>query len=301
MRPTEPKLRDLYLQKTDAEIGAMFGVSGRSVCDWRKQYGISTNPDHRPSHNIDEKTLRELNVLHTDAEIGVILGVSGRSIHNWRARLGIQQRHAGRRRPSAYSLDVDFFENIDSEEKAYILGLLSADGYVDRTGKWVAIALQERDEHILVDLKRAINSSAPIRCKTSVGGFAGSKPQKVLTLSSRKLVVDLARFGVVPRKSYTITYPVIDPNLDRHFIRGIVDGDGHIGDRQFIVLGTDRLLEDVRKRVLFHTGKLLSESRLRGFQRLVGSRRDAAVLKWLYEGATIFIRRKHQRFAEHWS
>jgi len=301
MRPTKAKLLQLYKRRTDSKIAELYGVSTRSVCGWRMEYGIATNPDHRHSNNLDEQTLRELSVVHTDAEIGDMLGISGRSVGNWRERFGILQRHSGRRRPTAHALDVDFFSQIDTEQKAYALGLLSADGYVCKSGKWIAISLQARDQHILADLRRAMGSSAPLRDKRSVGGFPGSTPQKVITFCSRKLVSDLARFGVVPRKSHSLSYPDIDQSLDRHFIRGIIDGDGYIGPRQFVILGTDSILKKMRNCIFRHTGQLLSESRLRGYQRLVGSRRDMAVLKWIYEDATIFLRRKHLTFLKCWS
>jgi hypothetical protein len=206
------------------------------------------------------------------------------------------------RRSSAYPLDCDFFASVNSEPKAYFLGFLAADGYVAKSGKWVACCVSETDVHILEEMRLAMGSGAPIAAKISRGGYPNTKPQRVITFCSRKLIGDLASLGIVPGKSKTLTYPLIPADVERHFLRGLLDGDGWIGPRQFAFTGTADVLDGICKAVLRHTGQALAHSKFTsGHGRLIGSWRDRDVLRWLYTEAGWFLRRKHQKVLDSWT
>jgi len=54
-----------------------------------------------------------------------------------------------------YNVNEKFFDNIDTEEKAYILGFIYADGNIDQPpNNKLNINLQEKDIHILEDIRR---------------------------------------------------------------------------------------------------------------------------------------------------
>lgn len=127
-----------------------------------------------------------------------------------------------------YSLDKDYFEVVDTEEKAYWLGFIYADGCVRRLeGKAnVAIGLHPKDENHLVKFRECIKSDIPIsRYKHSKGLYETSK----ITINSTKMAYDLIKLGCVPNKTYKkISIPNINDNLKIPFIRGFLDGDGWI-------------------------------------------------------------------------
>jgi hypothetical protein len=249
MRVSKTKLMALYETKHDEQIGKMFGVTGRSVGDWRRHYGIPTKP-----------------------------------------------------RVNRYALDHDFFAVINTEQKAYALGLLSADGSVSRSGKQVSIALQVRDKHILYDLRRAMQSDARVFDKAP-GGFPGSGPRKQITFDSKKLVADLAKHGIVPGKSVTLRYPNIPWHLERHFLRGSLDGDGHIRalpKKAFYFLGTSAFIDGVANAIHTHTGISLTKARAKECWRLSGYGGSAKVLHWIYRDATISLRRKRRVYLNYW-
>jgi hypothetical protein len=251
MRITKSQLVALYAKRTDDQIGKLFGVTGHSVGDWRRHYGIQRKP--RETYN-------------------------------------------------KYTLDRDFFAKIDTEEKAYALGLIASDGWVARSGKQVSLALQVRDRHILYDLRRALKSDARVFDKAR-GGFAGSGPRKQITFDSKKLVADLARWGVIPGKSVTLRYPRIPKHLECHFARGLFDGDGHIRahpKKLFYFLGTSDLIDGLRKSIIRHTGAALAKYEAVGCWRISGYGGSVAVLRWMYEDATICLRRKHRVFLRYW-
>jgi hypothetical protein len=245
-----------------------------------------------------KETLAAMYDVYTDAEIAKICRCSTGAVRWWRRKLGIATK-PWRRRKSALPIDQDFFSDINTEAKAYFLGFLTADGYVSKSGRTVSCCVSAGDVHILEDLRDAAGSGARITDK-KVAGYPGSKPQKVIVLSSKKLVGDLAIHGVVPNKTHTIRYADVTPELERHYIRGIVDGDGYIGKQQFAVVGTSALLDGITAAVRRHTGCALVSSPMRGCPRIVGSRRDRDALRWLYDGAVHVLSRKHQNFVEFW-
>lgn len=248
---------------------------------------------------VSKRRLTALYAKKTDEQIGKLFGVSGRTIGEWRRRHSI----ATKPKVCKYTLDCDFFAVINTEEKAYALGLLSADGSIARSGKQVTIALQQRDVQILIDLRRAMGSSAVVFDKAA-GGFPGSTLRKGITFNSKELVADLAKYGVSPGKSHNLKYPNIPRHLERHYARGLLDGDGHIRavpKRLFYFLGTSALIEGLRLAIASHTGILLKKKKSVGCYRISGYGGSAEVIRWMYQDATIFLKRKHRVYLDHWS
>jgi hypothetical protein len=124
-----------------------------------------------------------------------------------------------------YFYNEDFFERIDNEEKAYFLGFLFADGCVinnvEKYRYQVTLKLHTKDKHILEEFIKKINGEMDVWTH-------GQRDICEINLSGKKIVTDLINKGVVPNKTFTITYPIIDEYLERHFLRGYFDGDGCI-------------------------------------------------------------------------
>lgn len=120
----------------------------------------------------------------------------------------------------------DIFETVDSEEKAYWLGFLYADGYVrDRkTSSELRLKLSIRDKEHLIKFKTFISpDDIPV-----VDEFSGNSRCVKVSINSRKIVRDLIELGCTSKKSKTIKMPKISDDLLNHFIRGYFDGDGWI-------------------------------------------------------------------------
>ena len=64
---------------------------------------------------------------------------------------------------SKYEINYKFFDVIDSEEKAYFLGLLFADGHNNVKDGVVLIDLQENDKEILEKFTNILQPSKPLR------------------------------------------------------------------------------------------------------------------------------------------
>jgi intein/homing endonuclease len=119
-------------------------------------------------------------------------------------------------------MDESVFEKIDSPEKAYWLGFISADGCIDLSvSAKLVISLKIDDVKHLEKFRTFLSANNPIK------QFPNYKsPRAIIQVCRKKIVDDLARHGVGPRKSKTIEFPDIDPKFFPDFIRGYFDGDG---------------------------------------------------------------------------
>ena len=132
------------------------------------------------------------------------------------------------------------------DEKAYILGLLWADGYNDGKGK-ISISLQERDVDILKKIKKEIETDIPLNYRNFSNYRQGWKNQYRLFINSKYMSEKLNSYGMHPNKSLDAIYPDwIDEQLYPHFIRGYCDGDGHIGNGLISFTGSIHLIPKIK-------------------------------------------------------
>jgi len=134
---------------------------------------------------------------------------------------------------SKYIYEKDFFKEINTEEKAYWLGFIFADGCVsyDPLSKSaeLCIKLQGRDIVHLKKFNKSINGNVEVKSFIEVCNLNGKKYDACsIRFYSNELVLDLMGLGVVPNKSLVSKFPQIREDLISHFIRGYFDGDGCI-------------------------------------------------------------------------
>jgi len=119
-------------------------------------------------------------------------------------------------------LDENYFSVIDTEAKSYFLGFIMADGNVYKNQ--LSIEIHLKDYNLLDGLKKELNTSNAIT-------YRKRKNTEVVCLRiiSKKIIEDLAKYGIVEDKTHNQKHlcPVPD-HLLRHFLRGLLDGDGWI-------------------------------------------------------------------------
>lgn len=121
----------------------------------------------------------------------------------------------------------DFFDVIDTPEKAYILGFIAGDGWVYPARNAIGIELSAKDVTHLHALRNRLSPMQPIRqhlCRINGREIT----QFRLEMRSRPMVEALARLGVGPAKSRTFVPPTLPAELEPHFWRGMLDADGSI-------------------------------------------------------------------------
>lgn len=155
--------------------------------------------------------------------IAKAIGIDPKTAYTWIAKHGITTKGTQGARKHHYN--YRYFDHIDTEEKAYWLGFLLADGCVYQgsggNSHRLQINLQGADYHHLEKFQEAIGSSYKIQRKTVKGSDVA-----ILKVNSTQMCEDLMKHGVVPRKTLVGVFPDVEELLYHHLIRGFFDGDG---------------------------------------------------------------------------
>ena len=214
-----------------------------------------------------------------------------------------------------YPIVEDFFDVIDTEEKAYILGLLYADGYNNTDRNSVNLGLKESDKKVLDKITNLIQPTKPLQyLNTSTSrkkiGFENSENHYRLIIANKHISQRLVELGCGKAKTHNLTFPTeeqVPSHLIRHFVRGYFDGDGSVsGDKQkqFCFVGTIDFLLPLQqilvKELNFSKTKL--DRRHKDIDNNIRSLRYCGVNQcitfrdWLYKDATIYLERKKNIF-----
>lgn len=201
-------------------------------------------------------------------------------------------------------VDETYFDVIDTENKAYILGLLLADGFVlegkglraNRTPSW-GIGLKKEDVYILEFIRQNVGAATKKFLVRKKDGFSQ------LIISSRHMVETLSQYSIVPQKTYKVCYPFKSKEFpcNAHVIRGFFDGNGSVTKTgRCFFYGNEEILNTIRN-------ILVDEARM-SYRRIgynkanhiwyfsFSSKDDLAKFKnYIYSSATIYMMRKFER------
>lgn len=161
---------------------------------------------------------------HSTRDIGRMLG-HGKSTVN-----AVVAGNGGKLRKVEGCERPDFFDVIDTPEKAYWLGFISADGCIVATARYpegshLAVQLAARDRGHLLKLKTALAANAGVHTRAVDGSSSGLTS---LSVGSRRLTQALLALGITPRKSATLEPWDGPADLMPHYWRGMMDGDGSL-------------------------------------------------------------------------
>lgn len=177
-------------------------------------------------------TIEEIDFLKKNYETMQTYEIAN-NLHRTKDAVKIKARKIGLKKPEKYYYNHDFFENIDTEEKAYWLGFIYADGYItqSKTNAELGIEIQKGDFKHLQKLNCCIDGNVEVTFRDRIEKRAGMNSNGVcsIRLYSKKVVNDLINNGVKFRKSDIIEFPNFsDKEIMKAFIRGFFDGDGCI-------------------------------------------------------------------------
>ena len=208
-------------------------------------------------------------------------------------------------------LDEHYFSNIDTEAKAYYLGLILSDGNVfdlkRKNGEMlVNITQYYKDSYILTRFLNEVHSNRSL----SYDGRGCCQACVV----SKIMADDLAMYGIVPNKTFKEQLPIIDEELQHHLIRGILDGDGciHAHILPSHVTGNDTFPHYISfcgsKLLMHQLSNYLSHKLDINRPKVYEYKNGLNECKWknriamvslgcyLYADATIFLSRKYEKF-----
>ena len=215
----------------------------------------------------------------------------------------------------AKELFEDIFNIIDTEEKAYWLGFLYADGYVAAKSNAIGLHLSLKDLKHIEKFKTFVGWDGDIKIQKDHQfrtKDCHNKNGEVLyncgiTVTCEKMKKDLINLGCVPNKSLILTFPNLTQVPEQfvlHFIRGYFDGDGTLGlykhsksnprlEESLMFVGTKPFLEQIQK--YLGQGYLIQKSNCNELTyRLSYSTKKAfKAAKLMYENATVYLDRKY--------
>jgi intein-encoded DNA endonuclease-like protein len=194
-----------------------------------------------------------------------------------------------------YEFNETYFQEINSEEKAYWLGFLFADGNIYKTQ--MTLKLQKSDKEHLESFKKALASEHPIH-----DVFDSGYEYSSFFIGSKKLVEDLYNLKMTPRKTWTLEFPNIKKSLIRHFIRGYFDGDGclYVGKRSkswSIFSASETFITHLQNEISEQNIDLKKYIQGKGFVIKTAKKINIEKLySYLYEDSTVCLNRKRIKF-----
>ena len=216
-----------------------------------------------------------------------------------------------------YGLNETYFDIIDTPNKAYVLGLLHADGCNKMDKGTISIGLQESDRDLLETIRLEIGSEKPLRfidnSNKHTFGYTYENMYE-LQMFSKHMCEQLANKGIVPNKSLIIGFPEwLNESLIPHYIRGVFDGDGCIsrpskGNTAIAsITATDsfcKALRDLCIDKLDITPSIYDARCHNGITRCIsfgGKGKSKIFLDWIYQDAEIYLQRKYDRYCEYYN
>ena len=219
------------------------------------------------------------------------------TIYRWLKYFGLYEKKE--RYNAKYSLDTKYFDNIDSEQKAYILGYILSDGHVSSS----TLMLCCKDFDILEKISNELQYGG--RIKTKNNGLSE------LNITSKRITNKLKEYGYNNSKSYYINInkilEFIPSELIRHFVRGMFDGDGSICTYKYSYIkniqyhlgytGTKEVVDFIYKTFGLHT-KIVVEGKFT-FTCVTSCKKDVIrILHYMYDNSHIYIDRKYRKYLE---
>lgn len=210
-----------------------------------------------------------------------------------------------------YHVDETYFDKIDTQNKAYILGFLFADGHNAMSKSTLTMSLQEEDFDILEKIRIELSSDKPLEFldysnKHDFGYHY--KNQYRMNVFSKHICDSLNNIGMTTNKSLTLRFPTIDPILYSHFIRGYFDGDGTIKKKtgSFGITSTFEFVNNVKSILDDSLGLkygILTESSCKnGITYDLNYHRKSEtskIFEWMYSDAELYMKRKYNFYKEY--
>lgn len=202
-----------------------------------------------------------------------------------------------------YTINDNYFENIDTPRKAYWLGMIYADGSIKKIkdeleetlaegSRRLTFGLNIDDEYMVKNLIDDLGSDHYVHHYKTLAYF---------NISSVKMFNDLVNHGIVPNKSYVYTFPLNVPNnLITHYVRGVFDGDGCVTGKekqmQVQITGNKPFCDWICKVIGKGHVTKYSDKKTVFRWRMGGWKQVKWFYEYLYKDADMFLERKYDVF-----
>lgn len=214
--------------------------------------------------------------------------------------------------PKVIQFNEHIFDEIDTEEKAYWLGFLHADGYITTRDNTVGLCLAEKDLNHIKKYSKFLGCGDNIKLKKSKTFLSyrcdiGNKYLKNVLVNN---------YNFTPNKSNDLTFP--NPLifkyefLIRDYIRGYCDGDGSLffgkvtskitgkisNVPRVNILGTHSYLKELIN-YLISTNITKCDSKSGNlFSINYACKKAKGVVDYLYKDSNIYLDRKYEKYLD---
>lgn len=204
-----------------------------------------------------------------------------------------------------YKIDLEYFKDIDTEEKAYWLGFIFADGTLGAYGKnkneyTFKLDLSLKDLHHLEKFNKSTSSNHPIKKYVNKSSYSNSGFVEYCRVVVRSEIFckNLIDKGCVPNKTTILKPPNLRKDLIRHFIRGYVDGDGSIKKQKNMSSGYSLGICGTKEMLEWINHNLPNPGPIHSNRSIFGTTCNFENIKYLYDNSNISLERKYERYLE---
>ena len=222
-----------------------------------------------------------------------------------------------------YNINDTYFDEIDSAEKAYILGFLVADGCIrlekrknSNISRRICFSNSILDEDVIKYIHKCICPQTSLCYTHNQKGAKNRRPQITLQWTSNHMCdVLINKYHILPHKTKDINFEfpfeTIPKELYGSFILGFLDGDGYVGKNYIKFVATSKSfllqLENIFKQffkeqediIAPYLGHFCIEKNKMIYYKYtisLGKGRMKFIKKFLYEKAPIYLKRKYNKF-----
>lgn len=229
----------------------------------------------------------------TEKEISQYYGININIISRVLNRNKIKTNYCNKK----YNINEDYFEKIDTINKAYLLGFIYADGYIRKDGLVLSVVVHHKDIDILEKIKNELNT------ETNIAAIKNKNHNRI-NICNIKLCSDLIKLGCNNNKTFNLQFPNIDTHLVPHFIRGFMDGDGCISirtqnNKKYFSLsftGTKEMMDKLKE--VLNVDNTISFYK-NAYALHIGKKKDVLrILDWIYKDANLYLQRKYNKYCE---
>lgn len=223
---SKKSLNTLYKKhKSWEKVAESLGISNKTVLNYRKKLDFSVN-NYRIPKKTKEYVLSQRGKKTSKKiaeEIGKTRGIITKI---WYDHNLPEIKH------KSYFFNEDYFEKINTPNKAYFVGFIAADGCIynrnNNSQKWLALTINKKDIELIVALKNEIGLKKPMQHdnKNHVG----------IHVISDKLCDDLSKYNIIERKTWTFVPKNIPKEFRWDFMKGYFDGDGTISGNKITAI-----------------------------------------------------------------
>lgn len=254
------------------------GYSRSAIQSWAARYGLSRGEKwERVKRDYGEEiTILYVDELKSLKEIGENFNIDSQTIRKVLVESSVPIRTKGEVKQlrdskwiyRKHALNEDYFKTW-SNEMAYILGFIAADGCIytnsdfstgrEKRRSIVKINLQESDFDHLVKIRNAFDYEGEVKIYDS-GGYGKKKGLKYasLDINSMTMVEDIKAIGIRERKSLDKEIPLSLPEeYELDYIRGYFDGNGSVGT-QYPTNSRGKRTETCQIRVRICSGSMVN-------------------------------------------